>query len=269
MKPFLALAAALFLFSCSSNTADTPQIALVASTTKPDNNEAFAAKTKIAKLNEGLEKAAMGHDGDVTEIETVNAELYKAWEEIAQKNLWRDTTINPNDPEKTTSTYLLSPDKKLALITWNSQIGGTMLDIEGIAIFETAQGVKTAKLFDKKNQDGELGMSYRDLYALTNKSGETTYYAYGASQLSSRMPIYVVDGFRIADQLVKNVPIAKGEARGIGNVYDLAEVTDGEINGLVFSADKKQITVPEVNKNNIPTGKNSIYVFDGDLYVKQ
>jgi hypothetical protein len=268
MKPFLALAAALFLFSCS-NTADTPQIAPIASTTKPNNNDAAAAKEKIAKLHEVLEKTGFDHSGDIEKIQAVNKDLYSAWEEIASKNLWRDATINPNDPEKTTSTYLLSPDKKLALITWNSQIGGTMLDIEGIAIFETAQGVKTAKLFNKKNQDGELGIMYRDLYTLTNKSGETIYYAYGASQLSSRMPIYVVDGFRIADQLVKNVPIAKGEAQGIGNVYDLAEVKNIEINGLAFSADKKQITVPAVDKNNVPTGKNSIYVFDGDLYVKQ
>ena len=276
MKQFLTATAALFLFSCVSTptsktttTKDNHQTTSVASTTKISIKDAATAKAKLAKLHQDLKTAADDDRGDVKKIQAINEELHAAWQEIAQKNLWRDTTIQTRDIYNPYSVYLLSPDKKLAIITWNSELGGTMINLQGIAIFETAKGVKTQKLFDNKKRNDNFGMSYRELYALTNKSGKTTYYAYGISKAASLILIDVIHGFQITDKLVENVQVAKGEEFGITRVYDFTDVKDIKMNGFIFSDDKKQITVQESDEHDIPTGKNSIYVFDGNMYVKQ
>lgn len=276
MKQFLTATAALFLFSCVSTptsktttTKDNPQTTSVASTTEIGIKDAATAKAKLAKLHQDLNTAADDDRGDVKKIQAINEELHAAWQEIAQKNLWRDTTIQTRDIYNPYSVYLLSPDKKLAIITWNSELGGTMINLQGIAIFETAKGVKTQKLFDNKERNDNFGTSYRELYGLTNKRGKTTYYAYGISKAASLILIDVIHGFQITDKLVENVQVAKGEASGITRVYDLTDARDVKMTGFIFSDDKKQITVQESDEHDIPTSKNSIYVFDGNMYVKQ
>jgi hypothetical protein len=275
MKKLLAAACALFLFACgnpSEPTSDT--LPSVNSTTQRSSfTDAESAKSRLLQLHTDLENMAFDNSTEQENIVAINTELHTTWEEIAKQNLWKDATIRLNDSENPMSIYLLSDDEKLAIITWNSQLGGTMLDIEGIAIFETPEGVKTKTLFanEKGGSDfiNDSGMSYQELYTLTNSKGVATYYAYGMSSMSSMMPVYVLTAFQVSNDLVQNVPVVKGENNAFFMSYDLINTPDIEINGFVFSADKKKITVPQSNSDAMPTGKNADYIFNGDEYEKK
>lgn len=160
-----------------------------------------------------------------------------------------------------------SADKKLRIVFWNMQTGGTMREYQDMICWQTAKGAKSSMM----NEGGSA--SYSVIDAFKKQDGGTFYIANGMVHGSNRdkenfIQAYAIDGMNLNDKAeVFKTP--KKRLNYISLALDMATVTTDD-DFIHFSKDKKTLYLPAANaKGEVKKGVFLVYKYDGNGFVFQ
>jgi hypothetical protein len=195
-------------------------------------------------------------------LDSINNNIYRGLEKLAKNDAYQMATFSQDEA----ISYLLSEDKKLCVVSWDTRTGGTMIIDATVAIYQTSAGTNVQYFGDDPNTEeieNSLG-HFTELYGLTADS-VTTYFAYGSGKGSTRLLWRVLQAFRIsADTLDLTQPTFDDRDNSI--FYDLSKfASPNDVEEITFSTDHRQIQVPEV-EDEAPTGRYNKYNFSNGIY---
>jgi hypothetical protein len=196
-------------------------------------------------------------------LDSINRNIYKALERLTSNDAYQTAPLGEQDG----ISYLLSDNKKFYLISWDTRMGGTMIDFVAVAIYKSDTGTKIKFLGGADLNTGTQGdlTYFTDLYTLADADGTATYLAYGMGQASTLFPWRKLQAFRIgSDTLDQTLPTFSD--RGNSFSYDLSAFRNQEdIPEITFSADHREIQAPEV-EGGAPTRRYIKYHFSEGVY---
>lgn len=170
-------------------------------------------------------------------------------------------------------TILKSEDKKLCLISWNTGMGGTMIDFASMAIYKTNAGIYVTKMLVETDNSGETfnrKMLYRKLYAVSATTGEVYYLAHGVGQGSTALPWEEVRAFQLKDDQVKDAAIFPKNLPNIFIEFDTHQFKDHEsVPNITIEDQGRKIRVPKPDENEGFSGNWMNLVFDGRSFTDQ
>ncbi len=197
--------------------------------------------------------------------DSLNDAIYKILQELVPNDKYAD--CNFNTPYSL--GYVISSDKKLCLISWNTTQGGTMTDYTTVAIYKADSGVKIKTLH---YEDDENSKEYFDtLLTVTKSNGDKVYIAYGHGKESSWMPVKILQAFQIKNDLeFDSIPIFPDGESGLGLEYDITKFSETDsIANIIFIDGGRQLKIPDLNDSNVFVGKYYTLTFDGDKYIRR
>jgi len=177
--------------------------------------------------------------------------------------------------DSTNISCAISFDKKLALFSWDTRLGGTMRAFTSCAIYKTENKFKVKwlnnLLHDTTTQFSELNyVSYSDIYSTTMKNGKTIYLPYGSGLSETQSPWRTIKAFLISNDLeyLKIFPEGKSE---LFCEYDFTCLNPSNLPDSVieirFSEKENKLEIPIVEHGR-PNGEYETLTFDGKLFRK-
>lgn len=160
-----------------------------------------------------------------------------------------------------------SADKKLRIVFWNMQTGGTMREYQDLICWQTTKGVKSSIMNKGSNA------SYSTVNTFKKQDGSSFYTANGMIHGSNRdkenfIQAYAIGGMNLNDK-VEVFKTPKKRLNYISLALDMATVTSDE-DFIHFSKDKKILYLPATNaKGEVKDGVFLIYKYDGNEFVFQ
>lgn len=255
----VALLAACTRTPVSQEVPSTPAADSVAPTSAPDSRSYI--KRQIDLLDSVSLAGYFDRQDDM--LDSVNKNIYRALEGLTKDDAYQQATLG----EKDGISYLLSDDQRLCLISWDTRLGGTMIDFETVAIYKTVAGTKVRYLGEVDPETSEHTSSqtyFTKLYALTDIDSVTTYFAYGEGQASTRLPWRTLQAFRIGEHLDDTIPTFADRENSFS--YDLSKFDDDDdIADIIFANDPCDIQVPDID-DDAPTGQYTRYRFAHGMY---
>lgn len=160
-----------------------------------------------------------------------------------------------------------SPDKNFCLVSWDTRMGGTMIDFATMAIFKTAAGNIISRLFtDTTRLPSNSLMMYTHLYEFYS-DGKTIYVAHGYGRGSTILPWQEVRAFVISKDQLADALVFPGQKPNYFIEFDRTKLKDGNIPGIIVSDNGKKITVPEPDEEEGFSGRYINMSFNDSLSV--
>lgn len=166
-------------------------------------------------------------------------------------------------------TVLTSGDKKLRIFSWDTQTGGTMQRFGSLALFDAGGQLKSSDLGATKKDETEPGSTYQQLDQVTTQDLKTVYLLRDLCIGSTIVRGRSVQAYAIENGRLKKIPIFHTKTKKLDTIS-----LDIEGDPAVYPNEKIKITenahkvsIPLTNKENKPTGKYLVYIFDGHNFV--
>jgi len=200
-----------------------------------------------------------------TDIDQLSAENQKLRETIEQFKYVIADLRDSSDPR---SLYIVSSgDKKLHLISWNTRMGGTMIDFTTMAVYQTQCGYTVTRTLSDSSENPPVDpiMHYQGISTISTPDGPV-YIAHGFGQGSTILPWEEVRAIRIdVDRLIfpRIFPDAKSN---LFVEFDRTNLRSGEIPVIQISENGKIISTPVPDDHEGFTGKYQTYVFKDSVY---
>lgn len=165
-------------------------------------------------------------------------------------------------------------DKKLAIYCWNSH-AGTLDFYNAVALYETANGVKSHKLADASERKGleKASGEFYDVQSVTNDNGERYYIFQARVKMSEKEVLNIMTAYTIADNQLKAYELFEGGAsagRFVTYIYDYMANYDfekmKEVHTVHLSKNGKKLYIPDVTDGQL-NGKMQVYNFNGSKFV--
>lgn len=162
---------------------------------------------------------------------------------------------------------ITSADKKLRIVFWNAQTGGTLRDYISLMFWKGPKGVEGKVIDDAENS------SFSNLNLFKKQDGSTFYLAKGMVHASNRDKVDFIRGYKIngktIDEQYKAFKTPKKSLHEISLELDMGSVTT-ENDMIHFSNDKKTLYIPVVNaQGEVKPNYYLIYKFDGNNFTFQ
>lgn len=202
-------------------------------------------------------------NADYDQLETANNKI------INILNAYKAEIFNFPDTLDYDLIYLVkSSDKQLALISWDTRIGGTMIAFKTMAFFKSFQGIETKMLLDTTDEDMPFTyMHYKSINTIIKPSGEKIYLAWGNGQGSTLIPWQELKAFSIAKNKLVEPKIFPNAASNIQVVFDLHSFPDNQkVPVIKIKNGGKTIQVPIENDKQGFSGKYKTYMFNGKVF---
>lgn len=235
---------------------------------KAQNASLFQAKQAVIQNFELLDTLKKQYLIDYDTFMKVNASIKKSicnWIEIGALN---DFQLNVKGEVK----FVISDDKKIGVVSWNTNLGGTMIDFAAIIGYQTPDGLYHAKRMEQEFQgtvenDKDF---YTNIYSLKNKYKKTIYLLASQGQGSTLTPYYSLDSYLIEDQLMSYGNLFEGNPDGLFVAFDYTDPKNRNVAfvdlGFKFLKKGLYIRKPIAEKNGGFTGRYEVYKFDGAKY---
>lgn len=218
-------------------------------------------------------QAVERHFNYIDSIRKIHPDLIEA------ENLKLQQTINSYKVDifklSDTSNYDLlyiakSSDKKLCLVSWDTRMGGTMIDFATMAIFQTSSGDIISKMLvdTSENPMGNTLMHYDNLYSI-KESDKTIYIAHGFGQGSTALPWQELRAFQIDGGQLNNPKIFPEQKPNLFIEFDTYKLNREEIPMILVTDGAKTISSPIPNDDEGFSGKYQKLVFKGGVYKVQ
>lgn len=165
-------------------------------------------------------------------------------------------------------------DKKLAIYCWNSHTG-TLDFYNAIALYETADGVKSHKLADVSERKGleKVSGEFYDVLSVTGDKGERYYIFQARVKMSENEVLNIMTAYTITNnQLIGYELFEGGNSSGkfVTYIYDYMANYDfekmKEVHTVHLSKNGKKLYIPEVADGQL-NGKMQVYNFNGSKFV--
>jgi hypothetical protein len=168
--------------------------------------------------------------------------------------------------------YLVSANKKLGIASWDTGLGGTMIDYTTTIIYKTKDStlLKTIKYGKKGEEEANSLTMFDTLFTISDKEGQAIYLAYGYGQGSTLLRFRVLKAFMVKDKLIEEFKLFPDDSSELWLFYDLEHFNEkDEVLDMIFEEDGKQIKVPVIAENSTPTGNYYTLLFDGVSYKRK
>ena len=165
-----------------------------------------------------------------------------------------------------------SEDLKFCIVSWNTGLGGTMIDFASMAIYAKGNGELVSVMLVQKNKFGETFnqlMLFTNLYSLSATSGETYYVALGHGQGSTAMPWEIVQAFQVkGDQLLYPKIFPKDSKVFV--VFDAFQFNDHtDIPKIAVHEKGQRIRIPVSDDQEGFSGEWLTLTFDGNKFGEE
>ena len=147
-----------------------------------------------------------------------------------------DSTLNP-DTAYVPLYIARSADRKLSIVSWDTQEGGTMIDYASVAFYQAGNGVGYRRLIDTSMGDTMNSMIHYDTVVTVNNNGNPIYIARGFGQGSSSLKWEMLSAFAIENNVLTEPAIfPEFEEPAPGAVYaqQLSSTRFSHIIGIEF-----------------------------------
>ncbi len=204
---------------------------------------------------------AQWFDGREELMDSINTNIYRKLEGLVTGNRYQRVDLTYGNK----FSYLLSPDKKFCLASWDTELGGTMIAFASVAIYQTNTGTAVRRLADTLNVPSAF---YTDLYSLNDTDGTPTYFAYGYGRGSTILPYRTLRAFRTDNELVDTLRVFNDRSNTL--FYDMSHFTEQDsVTNIDFPSDRRTIRVPVLSDEGVATGQWDTYSFNGQVYQKK
>lgn len=168
--------------------------------------------------------------------------------------------------------FVQSPDQKLMAVSWNSHMGGTMIDYASIMGYTLADGTIRSKRMEPEFQGVvENDKIFIDkIYTIKNRKKESIYLVASHGQGSSLTPFYAMTAYKIESELVGTQIFSGQNSLSVDFDYtsDNTSYLPKDFNGFQFLKKGLFIRKPISEKNGVFKGRYEIYKFDGSQYYR-
>ena len=179
---------------------------------------------------------------------------------------YKEDIFNLNDTLDFDWLYITkSADSKFCLVTWDTRMGGTMIDFATMTIFKKRNGELVSKLLiDTSNS--EITMHYDTIY-IVSTSQNIYYLAQGFGQGSTALPWQEIRAFQIKkDELLTPTIFPENKANLFAE-FDTHQFNEQErIPTIKIKENGKIILVPKATEQEGFSGKYETFVLEGEIY---
>lgn len=272
MKKCIHLILTILIFAYGCGDINAPKIAI--SLNDSNTHDEFCLKLdRDLKIQfqtlDSLKHSTVDSDSTEIYLNQANDKIFLLLSSMVKDNEFH--ICNPSDSSDI--SYAISSDKKLALLSWDTRLGGTMCAYTSCAIFKTENEFKVKWLnnfmHDTTTEFSELNYaSYSDIYSMTMKNGKTVYLTYGYGVSQTLCPWRTIKAFIISDDLDELKIFPKGKSELICD-YNFTYLNPNNLPDSVieirFSDTKNKLEIPII-KHGRPSGKSTSLTFDGNLF---
>jgi hypothetical protein len=221
-------------------------------------------------LNDGNNKS--GKHEDYVKLKLADSLIY---EEFSSILLDSNSISYPFDSLKSYITNVVSSDKKLHFISWNTMMGGTMDNCSVLAQYIGIDGkihVQNAKM-----KHGDMYPDQAVYFYSTVQFQPNHYLAFGHGKYGSKDMAYAIYNFKIeSTELIDTNRIFYGDNDGnktFYNRYDFFKPYSRKDLEPVFDTKSKTICYAEQNDDIKPIkhfkGKNICFIYDGKVFRRK
>jgi hypothetical protein len=165
-----------------------------------------------------------------------------------------------------------SADNKLCLISWDTRMGGTMIDFASMALYKaTGQSVKHTLLKGDGDRSGDENtlMHYDTVHTIITGKGNV-YLAHGFGQGSTAYPWQEVRAFRIEDNQLKMPAVFPEKENKLFVAFDTHQFGDDELVPTIKVRNQgKTILYPIATENEGFSGKYQTFILSGTRYIEK
>jgi hypothetical protein len=158
-----------------------------------------------------------------------------------------------------------SEDKQLCLVSWDTRMGGTMIDFTTMAFYKTSSGIQASEIEEENGDHTKL--HFDTLHTLVGKDQKKIYLAYGYGQGSLALPWQEVRAFSIQDNNLVTPPVFPGNEFRLFVEFDTHEFDEGnELPRIKWKKNGKQILMPRPTAAGGFAGKYTSLQFNGSVF---
>ncbi len=157
-----------------------------------------------------------------------------------------------------------SADSNLCLVSWDTRMGGTMIDFRTLALYRTKNGIYTQPLSDEGDN---TKFHYDTIFTIQGKDKSKIYLAYGFGQGSMILPWQDLRAFSINGNELIMPTVFPAQSNRLFVEFDLNEFDEGSsVPNIKFQKGGYHILVPETAGNGGFSGKFFSLIFNGTRY---
>jgi len=186
-------------------------------------------------------------------------------------NLYKADIFNLSDTSNYDLLYIVkSTDKKLCIISWDTRMGGTMIDFATMAVYQTSSGDTISKMLIDTSESpiGNTLMHYDNLYSIKDNDN-TIYIAHGFGQGSTALPWQELRAFQIDNRQLINPKIFPEQKPNLFIEFDTHKLNREEVPMILVMDSAKTISSPIPNEDEGFSGKYQKLVFSNGVYKVQ
>ena len=190
---------------------------------------------------------------------------------VAQSiDFYKQDIINSNDTIDFDFIYVAkSIDKNFCLVSWDTRMGGTMIDFATVAIYKTNTGLLLSKRITDTTEnaiDENTLMHYNRIFSIETNSGKI-YLGQGFGQGSTALPWQELRAFKIENNKLENPRIFPKKEFRLSAEFDTHQFSKNENIPTIKVIDNgKTILLPITTDKEGFSGKYQTLFFTGTLY---
>lgn len=233
----------------------------------------YVEPKKNVKDENSLYKLIVRHFNYIDSIRKIDPDLIEAENLKLQYtiNSFKTDIFNLDDTSNYDLLYVVkSKDKKLCLVSWDTRMGGTMIDFATMAIFQTSNGDTISKMLidTSDNPMGNTLMHYDDIYTL-EEVDKTIYIAHGFGQGSTALPWQELRAFQIDGRQLNNPKIFPEQKPNLFVEFDAYKLNGNKVPMILVTDSAKTISSPMLTEDEGFSGKYRKLVFNNGVYKAQ
>ena len=228
------------------------------------------AQTKSAKQS-NFYSAIKKHFNLIDSIRFVDFDLVEAENKKIEQTLnqYKNEIFKLSNVSDYDLLYISkASDNNFCLVSWDTRMGGTMIEFATMAVYKTTNGaVKTKMLIDTSEDPPENTlMHYDTIYSIKTKQGNL-YLAHGFGQGSTALPWQELRAFKIVNNRLTNPIVFPKKEHRIFVEFDTHEFGEDErIPTIKVRNTGKEILYPIATSKEGFSGKYQALVFSGTVY---
>jgi hypothetical protein len=212
-------------------------------------------------LSDSMRKVKMADD-DGKALQKFNDDL------ISNISKMKEVVLTEHDSFNGAFSLAVAPDKQFAIVSWNTEMGGTAIDFDNMVIFKS--GTTTSTTHMREQDERDLGMDYDTAWVVETAKKEKLYFARGHGKGSSVMSLEQITALKITNGKAEMATIFPENVSSLNTWFDGRKLGEKqELPEMKIEDGGKKISVPLSNDDGAFLKKWAVYIFDGSRFVKK
>jgi hypothetical protein len=260
MKNTLFLAGLLIISACT-NTSTTTGTAVSSSTTVVSSPKSSPFFSMLFRLTDSLNSVKRLDDEGVA-LAKFNGELIDGISKM------KDAVLGERDSFNGAFSLAVAPDKQFAIVSWNTEMGGTAIDYDNMVVFQSGAGVIASHL--KEEDERDLGMDFDSCWMVETAKKEKIYMVRGHGKGSSVMILSQVAALKIVNGKAVMAAVFPENTSSVNTWFDGRKLGENEdVPEIKIEEGGKKMSIPLSDDNGVFLKKWGVYIFDGVRFLRK